>query len=126
MSKLDADQRNSMSSGTFGLPAERKYPMPDASHAADAKARATQQYDKGDLSGSQRSEIDAKANAKLGQHPRQHSLAMASADTLHKAGYISDAHHKAIRGHAGKKLDAHKAAKESSAYGSLAPMDKQP
>lgn len=53
-------------------------------------------------------------------HPRQHSLAMASADTLHKAGYISSAHHERIRAAAGKKLDTHKKAKEA-AFGSLAP-----
>ena len=54
-----------------------------------------------------------------GAHPRQHSLAMASADTLHKAGYISSAHRDKIRAHAGKKLEAHKETK--AAFGSLAP-----
>lgn len=55
-------------------------------------------------------------------HPRQHSLAMASATTLHKAGYISTAHKDAIHKQAGKKLDAHKKAKAPSAFGSLAPQ----
>jgi hypothetical protein len=47
------------------MPGERKYPMPDRSHAANAKARAQQQYDKGNLSKSELSKIDAKANKKL-------------------------------------------------------------
>jgi hypothetical protein len=55
-------------------------------------------------------------------HPRQHSLAMASATTLHKAGYISTAHRDKIHAHAGKKLDAHKKAKAPAAFGSLAPQ----
>jgi hypothetical protein len=41
--------------------------MPDKSHAANAKARATQQFQKGNLSGSSRAQINAKANAILGK-----------------------------------------------------------
>lgn len=63
----------------------------------------------------------AKSNDMDVDHPRQHSLAMASADTLHKAGYISSAHRDLIRKSAGKKLDTHKASKEA-AFGSLAPQ----
>lgn len=66
MSKLHAAQRNKLSSDTFGLPGERKYPMPDKSHAANAKARASQQFNKGNLSAGQKAQIDSKANAKLG------------------------------------------------------------
>lgn len=55
-------------------------------------------------------------------HPREHSLAMASATSLHKAGYISTAHKDAIHKQAGKKLDAHKKAKAPAAFGSLAPQ----
>jgi hypothetical protein len=60
--------------------------------------------------------------------PRDHSLAMASATHLHKAGYISTAHKDAIRAHAGNKLAAYKANKAPAAFGSLAPappMDDQ-
>jgi hypothetical protein len=46
----------------FGLPGERKYPMPDKSHAANAKARATQMVRRGKLSPSSKAKIDAKAN----------------------------------------------------------------
>lgn len=66
MAKLHAAQRNNLSPGTFGLPGERKYPMPDKSHAANAKARASQQFNKGNLSAGQKAQIDAKANQKLG------------------------------------------------------------
>jgi hypothetical protein len=47
------------------LPSERKYPVNDRSHAANAKSRAQQQFDKGNLSKSELSKIDAKANKKL-------------------------------------------------------------
>ena len=65
MSDLTTKRRNSLPSSTFGLPGQRKYPMPDASHAANAKARASQQYNKGNISSGQKSEIDAKANRVL-------------------------------------------------------------
>ena len=39
--------------------------MEDRSHAANAKARAQQQYNKGNLSKSELNKIDAKANKKL-------------------------------------------------------------
>lgn len=39
--------------------------MPDRSHAANAKARASQQVKKGNLSKSAEREIDAKANRVL-------------------------------------------------------------
>lgn len=67
MSKLKAAARNALPKSSFGLPAERKYPMPDRSHAANAKARASQQVAKGNLSKSAEAKIDAKANRILGQ-----------------------------------------------------------
>lgn len=65
MAKLTSKQRNKLPKSDFGLPGERKYPMPDKSHAANAKARAQQQYDKGNISKSTLNKIDAKANKKL-------------------------------------------------------------
>lgn len=62
MSKLNAKERNSLPKSEFGMPGERKYPMPDASHAANAKARATQMHDKGLLSLRAEELIDEKAN----------------------------------------------------------------
>lgn len=65
MGIIDSAQRKSMPSSTFGMPAQRKYPMPDKSHAANAKARATQMVKRGKLSASERASIDAKANKVL-------------------------------------------------------------
>lgn len=67
MAELTTKQRKGLRGSTFGLPGERKYPMPDKSHAANAKARATQQFEKGNLSGSARAQISAKANKILGK-----------------------------------------------------------
>lgn len=66
MAKLTSSKRNSLSSSTFGLPGRRAYPMPDKSHAANAKARATQMVKAGKLSGASKAKIDAKANRILG------------------------------------------------------------
>jgi len=62
MAKLTSKKRNSLKKEVFGMPEERKYPMPDKAHAVNAKARATQMVKKGKLSPSSASEIKAKAN----------------------------------------------------------------
>lgn len=62
---MTSKQRNDLKSAVFGLPSERKYPMPDKSHAANAKARATQMVKKGKLSAASKMKIDAKANKML-------------------------------------------------------------
>jgi hypothetical protein len=62
MSNLSTKKRNALPKTTFGLPGERKYPMPDKSHAANAKARATQQVNAGNLTPGAAARIDAKAN----------------------------------------------------------------
>ena len=67
MAALTSKQRSGLRGSAFGMPGQRKYPMPDRSHAANAKARATQQFEKGNLSGSARAQINAKANAILGK-----------------------------------------------------------
>ena len=46
----------------FGLPEERKYQMPDESHAANAKARAAQQVKAGNLTKADEKKIDRKAD----------------------------------------------------------------
>ncbi len=65
MAKLTAAQRKKLPKGKFALPGERKFPIPDAAHAANAKARATQQYDRGRLAKSTMQKIDAAANTVL-------------------------------------------------------------
>jgi hypothetical protein len=69
MAKLTAKQRARIPEGKFGIHVngEGKYPMPDRAHAANAKARATQQVAAGSLSPSQKATIDAKANRVLGK-----------------------------------------------------------
>jgi hypothetical protein len=61
---LTAKQRARIPEGKFGIHVggEGKYPMPDAAHAANAKARATQQVTAGNLTSAQKATIDAKAN----------------------------------------------------------------
>lgn len=68
MAKLNAARRNALPSSAFGLPGQRKYPIGNSkSHAANAKARATQQVKKGNLSPSAAAKIKAKANRVLGK-----------------------------------------------------------
>jgi hypothetical protein len=62
MATLDEKHRDRLKSSTFGLPEERKYPMPDESHARNAKARAAQQLRRGNLSKSDEQKIDRKAD----------------------------------------------------------------
>jgi hypothetical protein len=67
MAELKEKKRDSLKSSTFGLPEERKYPMPDKSHAANAKARASQQVHKGNLTKAEERKIDRKADQVLGK-----------------------------------------------------------
>lgn len=73
MSKLTAAKRKELTKSEFGLSSKvgkggkneagkGAYPMPDRSHAQNAKARAAQMEAKGKLSESAKSKIDAKAN----------------------------------------------------------------
>ena len=62
MAVLTAKARKKMPAKDFGLPRERKYPMPDKPHAANAKARATQMVKKGELSKIEKAKIDRKAD----------------------------------------------------------------
>lgn len=66
MAKLSAAQRKSLPSSTFGLPGQRAYPMPDASHARFAEAMASKEEKAGRISPAQKAQIDAKAKKKLG------------------------------------------------------------
>lgn len=67
MAKLSTAQRKSMPKSEFGLPGKKAYPMPDASHAANAKARASQQVNAGRMSSSTEAKIDAKADRVMGK-----------------------------------------------------------
>ena len=65
MPKLTTKARNALPDAKFALPAERKYPIENRSHAANAKARASQEVAKGKLSQRQEATIDRKADAVL-------------------------------------------------------------
>ena len=67
MAELKAKTRNALADRVFGLPGSRKYPMPDRSHAANAKTRATQMVKRGKLSAASAAKIRAKANRMLGE-----------------------------------------------------------
>jgi hypothetical protein len=75
MSELTAKKRAKLPSKDFGLPEKARttdakkesgnYPMPDKEHAANAKARAQQQHDRGNLSKKDLERIDRKADKVL-------------------------------------------------------------
>lgn len=67
MGLLTMRTRKKLPDSEFGLPDKRAYPMNDKSHAANAKARATQMVNKGKLSPASKKKIDAKANRILGK-----------------------------------------------------------
>ncbi|HLY14434.1 MAG TPA: hypothetical protein VKR24_08790 [Candidatus Limnocylindrales bacterium] len=62
MGELTERKRDAEPKSDFGLPDERKYPMPDKSHARNAKARASQQVKAGNLSATDKKKIDRKAD----------------------------------------------------------------
>ena len=66
MAELTSKARSNLGDAMFGLPGQRKYPMPDRAHAANAKARASQQVGKS-ITPSQKAQIFSKANRILGQ-----------------------------------------------------------
>jgi len=65
MALLKAAARKRLRSNQFGLPGSRKYPVHDRSHAANAKARASQMFKRGRISASTKAKIFAAANRRL-------------------------------------------------------------
>jgi hypothetical protein len=69
MAVLTAAKRKRIPPGKFGIhdprTGEGKYPMPDKAHARNAKARASQQLNAGNLSAEEKAKIDRKADAIL-------------------------------------------------------------
>lgn len=65
MAKLTTKQRKALPKSSFGLPATKQYPLNDRTHAANAKARASQQLKAGNLTPSQKKQIDTAANKVL-------------------------------------------------------------
>lgn len=64
MSKLNENQRDALPDKDFALPG-RKYPVEDAAHARNAKARAAQQVKAGNLSKADEAKVDAAADKVL-------------------------------------------------------------
>jgi hypothetical protein len=67
MTTLTSVLRGKIPAKKFGIPSERKYPMPDKSHARNAKARASEEYNKGNLSAEMKGHIDKMADSILGK-----------------------------------------------------------
>ncbi len=65
MATLTTSKKNAESKSDFGLPEERKYPMPDVAHARNAKARASQAEHEGKLSKANKKKVDSKADKVL-------------------------------------------------------------
>lgn len=76
MAKLSSGERKKLPKKDFGLPGKKAYPMPDRSHAANAKARAAQMVKKGKLSEGSKEKIDAKANKILKNRKADNSKGM--------------------------------------------------
>lgn len=66
MGIIDAKMRNNLPKQDFAG-SGKSYTIPDKSHAANAKARTTQQVNAGNISKSTAAKIDAKANKVLGK-----------------------------------------------------------
>jgi hypothetical protein len=62
MARLTTAKKKAEPKSEFGLPGQRKYPMPDKSHARNAKARASQMEHQGKLSAADKKKIDTKAD----------------------------------------------------------------
>ena len=67
MANLTEKKRDSLKESQFGLPDERKYPMPDKAHARNAKSRAAHQEKKGTITAAEETKIDRKADRILGK-----------------------------------------------------------
>lgn len=82
MAKLTTKKRNSLPKSDFGEPGKRAYPMPDASHARNAKARASQAVNAGRMSSATERKIDAKANRVMGHSnkPERHETKPVKSD----------------------------------------------
>ena len=66
MAKLSTKARNALPKKDFAGP-DRSYPVENASHARNAKARASEMEHKGKISKGTEAKIDAKADKKLGK-----------------------------------------------------------
>jgi len=80
-SDLTTAERNKLPKSAFGLPDKMAYPMPDAGHAANAKARAAQELKSGNLTQEEYDIIVKKANVILNQKRGDSKMAKVRLDT---------------------------------------------
>lgn len=66
MAKLTTKARKALKKSDFAGPND-SYPVENRTHAANAKARASQAVNAGRMSKGEETKIDAKANKKLGK-----------------------------------------------------------
>lgn len=87
MGKLTTEARNALPDSVFAGPG-RSYPVNNPSHAANAKARASQAVNAGRMSTAQEAKIDAKADAVLGkkQAPKKNRSHKVLQRGYHKMG----------------------------------------
>jgi hypothetical protein len=74
MAKLHAKERNALPAKDFAIPSERKYPIENRSHAANAKSRASGKPEQG--------QVDAAVARKypgMGQANPEHAKRLAHA-----------------------------------------------
>lgn len=64
---LTAAKRKKLAASTFGLPADRAYPMPDKKHARLAKSGDAHALAVGNITPAQKKKIDRKADGMLGE-----------------------------------------------------------
>lgn len=61
------EQAHEPSDSAFALPEKRAYPIDTRARASNAKARATQEYERGLLTAEEREQIDKAADRRLAQ-----------------------------------------------------------
>ena len=67
MAKLSKSDRDKLPSSKFAEPDKRAYPIEDAAHAKNAKARASQAVKAGKMPKAEESKIDKKADTVIGK-----------------------------------------------------------
>lgn len=86
MAKISSAARDKMPAKEFAGP-DRSYPVPDKSHAANAKARASQAVNAGRMSKGTEAKIDAKADRVLGDKPKRGQRTATHNDTKHPGSH---------------------------------------
>lgn len=89
MAKLSTEERKKLPKGEFGDPKERKFPMPDKSHARNAKARASQAVNAGRMSKVEESNIDKKADRVMGKKKNVVNHSPREAHTMKTCGGLT-------------------------------------